>query len=428
MMSKTTHPIKDRDYLNRTVGFPDPFRGVIAIASAVALLVTVHSVAYAQQDQPLAADQLDSLVAPVALYPDPLLAQTLAASTYPLEVIQLQQWMANNSYLRDQALADAVEKQPWDPSVQAMATFPDVVKLLSDNIAWMTGLGNAFLAQQGDVMDAVQRMRARAQSNGNLNTTPEQTVQMQTVEGGEQAIVIEPANPEMLYVPAYDPTVVYGSSAYAYPTLYYASPAYYRAGGALAFGAGVRLGAAWGGNWGYGCKWANGDININYNNKYVSKSNKNRNVNYGNRPSQQPAGGTWQHNSQHRGGAPYADRRTANKYAARSGIQAAAAGTNRSFSGLTAGNPGINRAGGGAGFSNGVGAGASAPIRPGNIGGDRIANRNVSPNLGAANAFGTTGFNSSSVRASSNRGNNSFGGAGAGRGARGGGGGGGRRR
>src|SRR5499427_1594450 len=108
-------------------------------------------------------EELDSLVAPIALYPDPLLAQTLAASTYPLEVIQLKQWMTNNRYLKDQALADAVEKQPWDPSVQAMVAFPDVVNLLSDNIAWMTDLGNAFLAQQSDVMDAVQRMRARAQ-------------------------------------------------------------------------------------------------------------------------------------------------------------------------------------------------------------------------------------------------------------------------
>jgi len=118
MTSKTTHPIKDRHYLNLTVGMLDPFRGFIAIASAVALLVPAHSVAYAQQDQPLAgaaasdtapipADQLDSLVAPAALYPDPLLAQTLAVSTYPLEVIQLQQWMANNSYLKGQALADA---------------------------------------------------------------------------------------------------------------------------------------------------------------------------------------------------------------------------------------------------------------------------------------------------------------------------------
>src|SRR5215471_18664552 len=120
-----------------------------------------------QQTITLAPQELDSLVAPIALYPDPLLAQTLAASTYPLEVIQLQQWMANNSYLKDQALADAVEEQPWDPSVQAMATFPDVIKLLSDNVAWMTNLGNAFLAQQEDVMDAVQRMRARAQRNGN---------------------------------------------------------------------------------------------------------------------------------------------------------------------------------------------------------------------------------------------------------------------
>jgi hypothetical protein len=318
-----------------------------------------------------------------------------------------------------------VEKQPWDPSVQAMATFPDVVKLLSDNIAWTTNLGNAFLAQQGDVMDAVQRMRARAQSNGNLNTTPQQTVQMQTVEGGEQAIVIEPADPAMVYVPAYDPTVVYGSSAYAYPTLYYTSPAYYRAGGALAFGAGIALGAAWGGSWGYGCKWTNGDININDNNKYVNNSNKNGNINYGNRPSQQPAGGTWQHDAQHRGGAPYANRGIANKYAARSGIQSAAARTNRSLngSGLGAGNTGTNRAGGGAGFSSGIGAGASTVIGPSGVGGDRIGSRSVSPNLGSANAFGGAGFNGNSVRASSNRGNNSFGGAGAGRGARGGGGG-----
>jgi len=380
--------------------------GLPALSAQQAQLIQAQLSAPEEDVAKIPNEQLDSLVAPIALYPDPLLAQTLAASTYPLEVIQLQQWMANNSYLRDQALADAVEKQPWDPSVQAMATFPDVVNLLGDNIAWLTDLGNAFLAQQADVMDAVQRMRTTAQKNGNLNTTPEQTVQTQTSEGGEQAIVIEPANPDMVYVPSYDPTVVYGTSAYAFPTLYYASPAYYRAGGALAFGAGVALGAAWGGNWGYGCKWANGDININNNNKYVSNSNKNRNVNYGNRSSQQPTGDTWQHNSQHRGGAPYADRRTANKYAARSGIQAAAAGTNRSFSGLTAGNPGINRADG-AGFSSGVGAGAS-------VGGDRISNRNVSPNLGSANAFGSAGFNGNSMRASSNRGNNSFGSAGAG--------------
>src|SRR6267378_3023200 len=248
----------------------------ICIASlSLAVLPLPAQLTTEEQAPKIPNEKLDALVAPIALYPDPLLAQTLAASTYPLELTQLQQWMANNRYLKGQALADAVEMQPWDPSVQAMAAFPDVVKLLSDNVSWMTDLGNAFLAQQADVMDAVQRMRARAQSNGNLNTTPEQTVQMQTVENGEQAIVIEPANAEMIYVPSYDSTVVYGDSAYAYPTLYYASPVYYRTGGALAFGVGVALGAAWGGNWGYGCKWANGDININNNNKYVSNSNRN---------------------------------------------------------------------------------------------------------------------------------------------------------
>jgi len=384
--------------------------GIVLAVACVACLSTGVPELFAQQPELIQSqvitsqeaaskipiEELDSLVAPIALYPDPLLAQTLAASTYPLEVIQLKQWMANNRYLKDQALADAVEKQPWDPSVQAMAAFPDVVNLLGDNIAWMTDLGNAFLAKQADVMDAVQRMRATAQKNGNLNTTPEQTVQTQTGEGGEQAIVIEPANPDVVYVPSYDPTVVYGTSAYAYPTLYYASPAYYRAGGALAFGAGVVLGAARGGNWGYGCKWANGDININYNNKYVSNSNRTKNVNYGNRPSQQPAGGAWQHNPQHRGGAPYADRRTANKYASRASIQPGA-GVNRSFSagGLGANNAGINR---------GVGA-------------DRIGNRSVSQSPGFAsnaNAFGNAAFNGNAMRASSNRGNNSFGSAGAG--------------
>jgi hypothetical protein len=108
------------------------------------------------------AEQLDSLVAPIALYPDPLLAQALAASTYPLEIIQLQQWLAKNKGLKDKALADAVAKESWDPSVQALAALPDVVKRLADDIQWTTDLGNAFLAQQGDVMDAVQRMRKKA--------------------------------------------------------------------------------------------------------------------------------------------------------------------------------------------------------------------------------------------------------------------------
>src|SRR6195256_54882 len=143
-------------------------------------------------------DQLDSLVAPIALFPDPLLAQTLAASTYPLEIIQLQQWMERSKNLKDKALADAVAKQPWDPSVQSMAGIPNAVQRLAGNIQWTTDLGNAFLAQQQDVMDAVQRMRAKAQGKGALKTSQEQKVETKTVEGGKQAIVVEQSNPEVV--------------------------------------------------------------------------------------------------------------------------------------------------------------------------------------------------------------------------------------
>src|SRR5262249_43965010 len=155
-------------------------------------------------------DQLDSLVAPIALYPDPLLAQVLAASTYPLEIVQLQQWLEKNKGLKDKALVDAVEKQPWDPSVQGLAALPDVVKRLPDDIQWTTDLGNAFLAQQSDVMDAVQRMRQKAQNTGNLKSSEQQTVETKVVENKE-VIVVQQASPEVVYVPSYNPTVVYGA-------------------------------------------------------------------------------------------------------------------------------------------------------------------------------------------------------------------------
>src|SRR5499427_8197575 len=161
-----------------------------------------------QQTTTLAPQELDSLVAPIALYPDPLLAQTLAASTYPLEVIQLQQWMNNNKNLQGKALADAVAKQPWDPSIQGLVAYPDVVTRMADNIQWTNDLGNAFLAQQSDVMGAVQRMRAKAQGTGNLKTSAQQVVETKTTSSGKQVIMVEDANPDVVYVPSYDPTVV----------------------------------------------------------------------------------------------------------------------------------------------------------------------------------------------------------------------------
>src|SRR4051794_8780897 len=135
----------------------------------------------ADSAKPRSPDQLDALVAPIALYPDDLLTQTLVASTYPLEIIQLQQWLAKHKDLKDQALADSVAKQPWDPSIQSMAELPDLVKRLSDDIQWTTDLGNAFLAQQSEVMDAVQAMRQKAKEKGALESNDKQKVSTKPV-------------------------------------------------------------------------------------------------------------------------------------------------------------------------------------------------------------------------------------------------------
>src|SRR3979411_466806 len=194
-------------------------------------------------------DQLDSLVAPIALYPDPLLAQTLAASTYPLEIIQLQQWLEKNKTLKDKALADAVAKESWDASIQALAALPDVVKRLADDIQWTTDLGNAFLAQQSDVMDAVQRMRKKAQDKGNLKSSEQQKVDTKVIEGNS-VILIEQANPQVVYVPSYDPMLVYGAPLYPYPPIYYPA-GYYAAGVAISFGIGIAIDPFWGVGWGW---------------------------------------------------------------------------------------------------------------------------------------------------------------------------------
>jgi len=417
-------------------------RGVIAIIG-LAFLSSGFS-AFAQQAQSqvmtttkeaakIPSDQLDSLVAPIALYPDQLLSQTLVASTYPLEIIQLQQWLEKNKNLKDKALASAVQKQNWDPSIQAMAVFPDVVKRLADDIQWTTDLGNAFLAQESDVMNAVQRMRAKAQSKGTLKTSAQQKVETQTVEGGKQVIVVQQANPEVVYVPSYDPVVVYGPPVYPYPPIYYPPPGYYAAGAAVAFGTGVALGAAWGGSWGWNCGWGHGDVNVNVNNNYINNYNK------GNYNKQ---GGQWQHNPQHRGNAPY-NRASASQVQNQLGSRGSGAG-NRP--GGSAGEG--NRPGGGAGAGNRPGGGAGAGNRPGGGAGTRpggggtgarpaggnaknqIGNRSTSSGLSSASRGGGFGGGGSGnfARASSSRGGHSMGGGGFSRSGGGGRGGGGRRR
>src|SRR5438309_5065814 len=321
-----------------------------------------------EQAPKLPNDELDSLVAPIALYSDPLLAQTLAASTYPLEIIQLQQWMDRNKNLQGKALADAVAKQPWDPSVQGLVEFPDVVQRMAGNVQWTTDLGNAFLAQQSDVMDAVQRMRAKAQGTGNLKTSAQQVVKTETVPSGKQVIAIEQANPEVVYVPSYDPTVVYGAAPPAYPYYPYTYPGYVP-GTALAWGAGIALGAAawgaWGGNWG-NCNWNGGDVNINNNNNF--NRNYNKNVNRG----QAGQGNKWQHNAQHRGNAPYGNRQTANKFGGQ-GARGAGGVGRPGGAGGAGGAGGVGRPGGagGAGGAGGVGrpGGPGGAGKPGGAGG-----------------------------------------------------------
>src|SRR5262245_2320607 len=296
------------------------FRSLMAILCSI-MLAPGETLAYGPQQSTAPAssstgqaakippEQLDSLVAPIALYPDHLLAQVLAASTYPLEIVMLQRWLEQNGNLKDKELADVVAKQPWDPSVQALAALPEVVKRLGNDIQWTADLGNAFLAQQSDVMDAVQRMRKKAQEKGNLKSTEQQKVETKVVEN-KQVVVIQQSNPEVVYVPSYNPTVVYGPPVYAYPPITYPPPGYYAAGMAISFGVGVAMGAAWGGGWGWGAGWGHNDVDINVNNNFNRSSNVNRTTNVSNR-----SGNTkWQHNPQHRGGAPYSDRATANKY------------------------------------------------------------------------------------------------------------------
>lgn len=362
------------------------------------------------------ADQLDSLVAPIALYPDPLLAQVLAASTYPLEIVQLQQWLSKNPNLKDKELADAVAKQPWDPSIQAMAALPDVVKRLADDIQWTTDLGNAFLAQQSDVMDAVQRMRQKAQTTGNLKSNEQQKVETKVIES-KSVIVVQQASPEVVYVPSYNPTVVYGPPVYPYPPIYYPPPGYYAAGMAISFGVGVAMGAMWSGGWGWGCGWGgHNDIDVNINNNF----NRNANIGSGNRPSNQPArgSGTWQHNPEHRGGAPYSDRATANKFggSARGDSLANRQASARQQISREGGS--LSSARGGAGVSDRAAGGrAGVSDRAGGAGGDRVGNRSVQsrPSGGDRSAFSGGDFNGSSARASSSRGSSSMRSSGGGR-------------
>jgi Protein of unknown function (DUF3300) len=279
------------------------------------VVVTAWFSLAAAQDTLFKSEEIEQLVAPVALYPDSLLAQVLMASTYPLEVVEAARWAKANPKLKDQALEDALQKQTWDPSVKSLAAFPEVLTMMNEKLDWTQKLGDAFLAQQQDVMNAVQRLRAKAQAQGNLKTTNEQRVIVeqpaarqttqeqgvvveQPVSSQTTIIRIEPANPQVVYVPTYNPTVVYGAWPYpAYPPYAYYPPGVVAATSILSFGVGVAVGSAlWG-----GCDWGRGDVDIN-----VNRYNTFNRTNITN--------ARWEHNVEHRKGVQYRDTVSQQKY------------------------------------------------------------------------------------------------------------------
>jgi hypothetical protein len=405
----------------------------------------------------LSGDQLESLVAPIALYPDALLAQCLVASTYPVELIQAQQWVAKNPSLKGDALSNAAMKQDWDPSIQALTGIPDALKMMTQDIKWTVDVGNAFLAQQSDVMDAVQRLRTKAKDGGKLESTEQQKVETRVVEQ-KQVIVIEQSSPDVIYVPSYSPTVIWGAPAYyPWPPLYY--PPYY--GGAwFAWGAGVAIGIGIAGGW--GCGWGHNDITINNNNNF-NRNEINHNRGEGNRGQgnrgqgdrgqgnrgqggrgqggAQAKGGSsnWSHNPSHRGGAPYGDRASASKFGgqtrgefsqSRNARTGGASGTQRNLAARDGGGAGRGGAGGAsARGAGGGGRGGGSSFGGGGAGGDRVGNRSVSRPGHSGTGFSGSGSGRGGASASRSRGSSSFGGGG-GRsmgGGRGGGGGGRRR-
>ena len=269
--------------------------------------------------QLLSPDQLDNLVAPVALYPDRLLSQVLVAATYPLEVVEASQWLERNRNLQGQQLVDAARQQNWDPSIQALVVFPDVLSRLNSDIRWTTDLGNAFLAQQADVMNAVQRMRARARAAGKLNSNPQETVTTQT-QGDQTAIEIQPANPEVVYVPAYNPEYIWGPPVYGYyPPLYYPDWGF-----GFGFGPGIYIGGFFGGlgwgGWGWWPNWFGCSIFLNpfffnhygFHGFYGHGGFYGRGGFDGGRGFR--GGQVWAHNPEHRLGVPYSNRQLANRF------------------------------------------------------------------------------------------------------------------
>ena len=295
-----------------------PRRRATSLIIAVWLAIATTSV-WAQQtpappplpppNQALTPNQLENLVAPIALYPDELVSQIMVAATYPLEVVEAYQFVQRNPGLTGPALTQAAQQQNWDPSVQALVIFPDVLKRLNADVTWTTNLGNAFLAQQQDVMDAVQRLRQQAQQSGKLKSTPQENV---ATDGGY--IGIEPTDPDVIYVPVYDPAWIWGPPLwYPYPSWGWPAFGFYGPGVYFGFGIGFNMGLyfgeGWHGwrGWGWHTGWGNHSIIVN--NGFIHQNGFNAS-------HLAAAHGTsaWAHDAAHRGGVPYSNARLSEQY------------------------------------------------------------------------------------------------------------------
>ncbi|WP_245286998.1 DUF3300 domain-containing protein [Bradyrhizobium sp. Tv2a-2] len=321
-------------------------------------------------------EQLAALVAPIALYPDSLLVNVLAAATYPLEVVQADRWATQNKNLKGDQLKAAVGKQAWDDSIKALVATPSVLSMMSQKLDWTQKLGDALLAQQPDVMDAIQSLRTKAYDNKKLTTTRQQKVTVQQ-DQGRQTIVIEPAVADQVYVPYYDPATVYGSWPYAdYPPYYFGYPSYIGAGviaAGLAFGTAYAIGR-WGNYWGGGANWGNRNF-------FINRSNTINNI-----------GNNWQHNPAHRQGVRYNNANVQQRFGNNS-LQAGAK-DRMDFRGRGGEQVLRPNAGDRQGLADrgdrGDRGGNAGGDRGGNRGGDRAANSNRGGNR-AANRAGDRG-------------------------------------
>jgi hypothetical protein len=278
-----------------------------ALIGLLVVLMAVPAPVFAQNNIPVfRQEELDQILAPIALYPDSLLAQILMASTYPIEVVQADRWVKANRNLPPDALNDALDRQSWDLSVKTLVPFPNVLSMMSERIDWTQSLGDAFLAQEADVMDSVQRLRAKAYAAGNLHSNQQLAVSRQGA-----IIVIEPASPQVVYVPVYNPVVVYGRWGYpAYPpvVIYPYPPGAVIATGIIFFSVGIAVASAWNHGWGY-WDWGHRNVYVNVNRTV----NINRTTTVIN--TREIRTTTWQHDPGHRKGVAYRDPHTREKYA-----------------------------------------------------------------------------------------------------------------